>query len=265
MLRGPRLRRHVPLLSDAMTSLAGLHVVVTRERLGELGSMLEERGATVIHAPLISIQDPEDNAMLLSARLAELGTFDWLVVTSVAGAERVGEAAAVNPDVRLAAVGATTARTLSALASRPVDLIPTVQTASALADELIRVSGNQQSRILVAQADIAAGTLVESLQAAGHAVTSCIAYQTTLLRPDYDTIEGAAAVLFTSGSAVRSWVQAVGPEAPGIVVAIGPSTAQLAGELGLKVSGVAADHTLEGLVTELERQFSALPTDVGES
>jgi uroporphyrinogen-III synthase len=49
-----------------------------------------------------------------------------------------------------------------------------------------------------------------------------------------------------------------------VIVAIGPSTAEIAGELGLKVSGVAADHTLEGLVTELERQFSTRSTQIDE-
>jgi uroporphyrinogen-III synthase len=247
-----------------MNSLGGLRVVVTRERLGELGPMLEERGATVVHSPLITIEDPEGDETSLQEQLAELDAFDWLVVTSAAGAERVGTAAANAPDVRLAAVGAGTAQTLSALSSRPVDLIPTVHTASALAEELIGIAGNCQRRILVAQADIASNILVESLRSAGHAVTSCIAYRTTMRAPDFDAIEGATAVLFASGSAVRSWVRALGSVAPGIVVAIGPSTAQVATELDLKVSGVAADHTLEGLVTELERQFSSLPTDFRE-
>lgn len=246
-----------------MSALGGLRVVVTRETLGELGSLLEDRGATVIHSPLIAIEPPEDGGMSLRRQLDVLDEYDWLVVTSVAGAELVGDAAAGAPDVRLAAVGASTARTLTAFASRAVDLIPAVQTASALAIELIGISGDQHCRFLVAQADIAADTLVETLRTAGHEVTSCVAYRTTLRPPDVDAIEGADALLLTSGSAAQSWVDAVGSDSAGIVVAIGPSTAQTAGELGLKVSGVAADHTLEGLVTELERQVSARRTDVG--
>jgi uroporphyrinogen-III synthase len=265
MLRVERHRWRGPLSSDPMTSLAGLRVIVTRERLGELGPMLEERGATVIHSPLISIDDSDDIAMLLRKQLVELDSFDWLVVTSVAGAERVGAAAVNAPKVRLAAVGAVTAQTLSALAHRSVDLVPTAQTASALADELIALTGNHRNRILVAQADVAADSLVESLRAAGQDVTSCVAYRTTSRPPDGDATQGAAAVLFASGSAARSWVQALGTVAPDIVVVIGPSTAQVAKELGLKVTGVAADHTLEGLVTELERQVFAFPTDVRET
>ena len=51
-------------------------------------------------------------------------------------------------------------------------------------------------------------------------------------------------------------MKSVGLVAPPIVVAIGPTTADAAERLGLKISSVAADHSLAGLVTELERQFS---------
>ena len=239
------------------SSLTGRSVLVTREQVGELGVLLEARGAHVIHAPLISIEDPEDQGVALKAQLAELDSFDWLVVTSVAGADRAGPAAKVSPGVRLGAVGAKSGRVLSARADRAVDLIPTIQTADALATELLRTCGDQPQRFIVAQADIASGELCELLRSAGHSVTSCVAYRTVLRAPDSDLIAGADAVIFASGSAVRSWVDSVGNDAPGVVVAIGPSTSEVAMKLGLKVSGIAADHTLEGLVTELERQFSA--------
>ena len=243
-----------------ISSLAGLRVLVTREQPGELGTMLESRGAEVVHVPLISIEEPHDNGARLTSQLGTLEAFDWLVVTSVAGAERVGAAAARCPDVQLAAVGLATARTLADVASRAVDLVPEVQTASALTDELLRVSGQSPCRLLVAQADLASATLVESLRSAGHDVTACVAYRTVLRIPDPAEIAGADALLLASGSAAQSWVQAVGPDAPDVIVAIGPSTSEIAVGLGLRVSGVAADHTLEGLVTELERQFAARPT-----
>ncbi|RLE20019.1 MAG: hypothetical protein DRJ50_11395, partial [Actinobacteria bacterium] len=104
------------------SSLTGRSVLVTREQVGDLGVLLEARGAHVIHAPLISIEDPEDRGVALKAQLAELDSFDWLVVTSVAGADRVGPAAQSSPGVRLGAVGATSARVLSARADRAVDL-----------------------------------------------------------------------------------------------------------------------------------------------
>ena len=56
--------------------------------------MLEARGATVVHVPLIEIQEPTDGGERFRRELAGLRNFDWLVVTSVPGAERVGRAAA---------------------------------------------------------------------------------------------------------------------------------------------------------------------------
>ena len=216
----------------------------------------------MVHVPLISVEEPLDNGRQLEEQLGTLEEFDWLVVTSVAGAERVGASAARCPDVRLAAVGLATARTLAGAASRAVDLVPEVQTAGALAERLLSISEAQHGRFLVAQADLARDTLVEALRSAGHDVTACVAYRTVLRPPHPRAIEGADALLLASGSAARSWVRAVGPDAPEVVVAIGPSTAEVAREFGLKVSGIAADHTLEGLVTELERQLAPRSTQI---
>jgi len=110
--------------------------------------------------------------------------------------------------------------------------------------------------VLLAQADRAAETLAAGLRRAGHHVTSVVAYRTVLRSPDRAAIEGADAVLFASGSAARAWFDALGEVVPPIVVSIGPTTSAVAGELGLKVTSTAADHSLDGLVTELERILS---------
>ncbi|MGB0114886.1 MAG: uroporphyrinogen-III synthase, partial [Ilumatobacteraceae bacterium] len=84
--------------------------------------------------PLIAVIEPDDGGAALREALHHVGEYDWLIVTSVPGAERVATAAAAAPTVRLAAVGTATARVLAAGAGRPVDLVPRVQLASALAD-----------------------------------------------------------------------------------------------------------------------------------
>ncbi len=242
-------------MSASAGPLAGKRVLVTRERPGELGEMLEARGAFVVHAPLIAAGDPDDGGLGLRNELERLSTFDWLVVTSAAGAERVGKAARDAPGVRLAAVGTATARTLGELAGRDVDLIPSVQTGAALAAALnARVDNG--IRVLVVQADRAAPTLVDVLVGSGHEVTACVGYSTVLLDVDPDVIAGADALVLASGSSAESWVASVGLATPPVVVAIGPTTAGVAQRLGLKISSVAADHSLAGLAAELERQFS---------
>ena len=241
-------------------ALDGCRVLVTRERPGELGAMLAERGATVVHVPLIEVVEPAEGGRALREALSRLDRYDWLVVTSPAGAERVGRAARSVTGLRLAAVGTTTARVLALEAGRDVDLVPAEQRAEALAESLVAESTAQQ-RILIAQADIAAPTLAEALRQAGHDVTAVAAYRTIAREPDRGAALGADAVLFASGSAVESWCRAFGPTGPPLVVAIGPSTAAVADRLGLKVSAVSADHSLDGLVTELARLRSEAGPD----
>ena len=66
----------------------------------------------------------------------------------------------------------------------------------------------------------------------------------------------ADAVLFASGSAARAWVDVFGDTTPPIVVAMGPRTAAAVTDAGLKVSLVAADHSLPGMVASLEQHLS---------
>jgi uroporphyrinogen-III synthase len=242
-------------MSPVPSPLAGKRVLVTRERTGELGELLEARGAIVVHAPLISVEDPVDGGEALRDALNGLGEYDWLLVTSVPGAERVGAAARTSTDVRLGAVGSATARTLAKLAGRDVDVIPAVQTGAALAAAVADVV-TDPIRALVVQADRAPSTLVDLLRAAGHDVTVCVGYRTVLLEIDPDVVVQADALVLASGSSAESWVASVGLQTPPVVVAIGPTTADAARRFGLKISSVSADHSLAGLVIELERQLA---------
>lgn len=233
-------------------ALDGCRVVITRERPGELGEMLARRGALVVHVPLIEVAEPDDGGRALNDALAALDDYDWLIVTSPAGAERVGAAARSATGVRLAVVGTATAQVLARESGRRVDLTPDVQRADKLAEQFVAESPSGR-RVLIAQADIAAPTLADALRLAGHRVTTVTAYRTVARAPANDAALDADAVLFASGSSVESWCRAFGASGPPLRVAIGPSTAAVARRLGLKLSGVASDHSLEGLVTELER------------
>ena len=223
--------------------------------------MLGERGADVVHVPLIETADPADGGVALAAALGNLSDHDWLVVTSAVGAERVGNAAKQHPGVALAAVGTATARVLADRAGRPIDVVPDRQIAVELAEALnVRLRGAHVS-ILLAQADRAPETLADLLRAAGHDVTVVTAYSTHLRVPDPMLLNDIDALVLASGSAATSWVAALGTEAPPIVVVIGPTTAKVARELGLKVTAVAADYSLAGLVEAVERQFIPHPPE----
>lgn len=234
-------------------ALAGCRVLVTRERPGELATMLAARGATVVHVPLIRVVDTDDGA--LQRELERLDRYDWLVVTSPAGAERTAAALSGAPHVRVAAVGSSTATTIHRLSGRTVDVVPHRQHAVALVDAFVSAV-TVPARILVAQADRAADTLAVGLRQAGHDVTSVVAYRTELQVPAPGATDGADALLLASGSAAESWATAqetaAGLQTPPIVVSIGPTTTAVAERFGLKITATATDHSLDGLVTELE-------------
>lgn len=238
-----------------MPPLRGRRIVTTREHRGRLDSLLARAGADVVHVPLIGVVDPSDGGAALRDALGSLSAFDWLVVTSRHGADRVGAAAADHPDLRLAAVGSATAGALAARAHRPVDLVPDEQTGAALAAALPPAAG----RVLVAQAEAADGALVDGLLAAGADVTVAVAYRTVARTPTWQeqrAVAGADALTIASGSAAASWAATFGSRTPPIVAAIGPTTAAVAAECGLKVTHVAADHDIDGLVAVTTRALA---------
>lgn len=240
-------------MDDPVTgSLRGRSVVVTRSsRQNEaLSRMLVERGATVVEMPLIGIVEPEDGGAARDGALATVGDFDWLVVTSPNGAERVAAFLGDRPRPRVAVVGAATESALG----RRADLVPDRALADALVEGFPTGSGN----VMVVQGELADDSLTEGLAAKGWSVTKVVAYRTIAVEPSERSRADALAcdaLLLASGSAAAAWCRFMGAVTPEVVVAIGPSTAQVATDLGITVTAVAHTHTLEGMVGALEDAF----------
>lgn len=230
--------------------LAGRRIVVTRpaDQAEPLVQRLRAVGAEPVVVPLIEIVAAADGGAALGGALDRLAEFDWVVVTSPNGARAVAPALASTTVAtgrpRVAAVGSATAEALGGSA----DLVPDEQIATALVEAFPAGTG----RVLVAQAEIAGPEVVDGIRAKGWTVEGVAAYGTQPVRPTSAHLLAALsaqAVLFASGSAVRSWVDAFGRETPPLVIAIGPATAAVADKLGLKVDAVSADHSLDGLVS----------------
>jgi uroporphyrinogen-III synthase len=233
--------------------LAGRKVVVTRsaEQADDLAILLEQHGAVAVVVPLIDIEPlPEADARLAALRPAD---FDWLVVTSPNGARAFTTHHRSAP-LGVAAMGTTTARTL-ADGGTAVTLVPQHQNTEGLLDEFPTGTGT----VLVVQADGADPDLTAGLGERGWQVTVVAPYRSVPTRPSPGTqlaALSADAVLFASGSAARAWTEVFGTSGPPITVAIGPRCAQAAEAAGLKITLIAADHSLVGLVQALGRYLS---------
>jgi uroporphyrinogen-III synthase len=233
--------------------LDGRTVVVTREHEDHLGEALRGLGARVVHVPMIHAVDPVDGGAALRGALEGLDGYDWLVVTSPNGARRIS----VTPmaATQIAVVGRATADALAASTGRTADLVPEVQRL----DGLLAVFPTGDGRVLAVRGDRADPALIVGLEARGWQVDDVVAYRTVSRRPTADDrrrIEGAAAVVFASGSAATSWSEAFADGTPADVISIGPSTTVVARSAGLPVTAEADEHSIEGLVAAVVRALT---------
>jgi uroporphyrinogen III methyltransferase/synthase len=243
--------------------LFGQRVVVTRarEQSSDLVASLVGLGAGVIEVPAIRIEEPADSGAALRAAAAEVGSYDWVVFTSVNAVARfvplLRDARSFG-SARIAAIGPGTA---DALAERNLvaDLLPERFVAESLLDAFPAGPG----RVLLPRAAVARDVLPEGLQAAGWKVDVVAAYRTVRVDPTSAALAAAAsadAITFTSSSTVTNYLEVAGAaNVPPLVACIGPVTADTARAAGLKVDVVADVHTIPGLVDALVAALSPNP------
>ncbi len=255
--------------------------MVTRAaaQAGGLCGMLESRGATPIAAPMVHVERlPPTDA--LREVVLHLGSYDWIIFTSVNGVDSffdaVGEiagtreAALAGPGGRpmIAAVGPSTADALTRRGAA-ARFVPAVHSAAALAAGLgaDAASGIAGARILFPRAETAREEAVTILHQRGAFVEDIPFYRTKsaeISETDLAAIRGGVdAILFMSGSAVHAFCDRTETEPVlaaaarhALVACLGPSTADAARERGLTVSVMPEEHTAGALVESLERHFS---------
>ncbi len=242
--------------------LFGKRVVVTRARAqaSELVVALEAAGASTVELAAIEITDPADGGGALRAAAAGVGAYDWVVLTSINGANRFLDElrdARQLAGVSVAAIGPGTA---AALATRNIvaDLVPEQFVAESLLAAFPAPPADPSQgggRVLLPRAAVARDVLPDGLRAAGWQVDVVEAYRTVTASPTARQREAAATadvITFTASSTVERYLEVKGDDpVPPVVACIGPITADTARRHGLTVDVVADEHTIPGLVAAL--------------
>ncbi|XP_051183227.1 uroporphyrinogen-III synthase, chloroplastic [Lolium perenne] len=244
-------------------------VVVTREhgKNAKLVAALEKHNVHSLELPLIRHVEGPDTDRLPAALRDE--KFDWITVTSpeAAAVFLEGWKAAGRPKVRIAVVGAGTARTFDEVlqshdGSLEVAFSPSKAMGKVLASELPR-SSETVCRVLYPASAKAGHEIQNGMRARGFEVTRLNTY-TTVPVQDVDPqilklAVSAPVVAVASPSALRAWLNLMSQvdNWNNSVACIGETTASAAKKLGLDSIYYPATPGLEGWVESILEALKA--------
>ena len=261
------LRENLQWFDDAASHpLFGKQVLVTRARAqaSRLTEKLEALGAGVTELPAIRIQDPADGFHALDGAIQKLGSYDWLVFTSVNGVERFfARLFAAGRDARslsqqIAAIGKATAARLKDFGI-VADVVPEEYRAEGVTDAL-RGKVQDGEHVLLPRAAEAREILPEALREMGASVDVVPAYETVAEEADGRSLAkrladgGIDFVTFASSSTVRNLVKILGSTEPlkqASIACIGPVTAKTCEDMGIQPDIVAKEYTIDGLAAAI--------------
>ena len=249
--------------------LFGKRIVVTRatQQAPVLSERLRELGADVIEMPATQIARLD--LAPLRAAIDTISDQDWLIFTSQNGVaifwEQLlgrGKDSRALAGLKIAAVGPATAGALLEHGIT-VDVIPQRFVAEGLLEIMRARDDVAGSNVLYVTAEGARDLLPAGLREIGANLTVIEAYRSI---PDGAGVEKLARAIeagkvdlatFTSGSAVRGYIDAVGEDLALHVPAasIGPQTSEALREVGIEVKVEAEESTIDGLVATVLRAF----------
>ena len=222
--------------------------------------------------PLISISKNVDEETMADV-FAEIASYDWIVFSSPNGVRCFFEAFFETFDdirslgfLRIAAVGEATAKEIRKYYVT-TDLLPKEANAESLAEGLVETGSLDSSKVLLVTGNLGRDVLRSKLEEARAIVDRFEVYKTepTDLSNDPAAKEfrsrGADAIIFTSSSGVRSFVD----QAKDLVleseanrpktVSIGPITSSTMSKLGMPTDFQAEEASLDSLVNVVEQHF----------
>jgi len=246
--------------------LSGVRILVGRARhqASALSAGLKALGAEVIEIPFIEIGSPKTYKPLDSA-LKRIQEYEWLILTSVNGAEALGQRLKhlqIKPHtlahLRIVAIGPATRDAITRLGLK-VAVVPDRYIAESLVERLRdKVDGK---RVLLARAKIARDVIPRELRKTGARVDVVEAYETVVPQSSKrqlrvvmnDPNRRPHVITFTSSSTVRNFAALLGgrgrpPHTNIKFASIGPVTSATLRELDFPVDIETKEYTIPGLV-----------------
>jgi len=246
--------------------LSGVRILVGRARrqASALSAGLKALGAEVIEIPFIEIRSPKTYKPLDSA-LKRIHEYEWLILTSVNGAEALGQRLKhlqIKPHtlahLRIVAIGPATRDAITRLGLK-VAVVPDRYIAESLVERLRdKVDGK---RVLLARAKIARDVIPRELRKTGARVDVVEAYETVVPQSSKrqlrvvmnDPNRRPHVITFTSSSTVRNFAALLGgrgrpPHTNIKFASIGPVTSATLRELDFPVDIETKEYTIPGLV-----------------
>lgn len=268
---------------SAEKSLAGVRILVTRARkqANALSQLLRTQDASVRQLPLIEIRPPR-SWKPLDAALRAISHYDWLILTSVNGAESMFARMQhlklhKNGNLQKLKIAAIGPATKAAIEQRglKVHVTPKEYIAEAVVAALRKRVQNQ--RVLLVRAAVARDVIPRELRCAGAIVKVVEAYRTGVPKSSRSRLRlllrnpgtRPHIITFTSSSIVRNFhssINGIGEnQLAGIALAsVGPVTSATLKECGFRVDAQARDYTMPGLAQAIVR-WSKLNRRDGEA
>ncbi|HIJ53237.1 MAG TPA: uroporphyrinogen-III C-methyltransferase [Planctomycetes bacterium] len=249
--------------------LFGKSIVVTRDRRGnaDFAARIIRQGGNPIEFEAIEIKPLTQTNKFLKT-LSRFPDYDWIIFTSANGVniffdclQNLAKDARVFASAKIAAIGSQTANRLTEFGIRP-DFVPAVFTGKELGSQLIGHTNLKGEKVLLLRSQLASNELIDIMQQAGAEVDNVPIYTAVTAKNDCawltEKISGGAIdwLTFTSPSCVRAFFDQILPDivnsSNAKVASLGPVTSEHLEELGVRINVIAKEHTIDGLLKEIE-------------
>jgi uroporphyrinogen-III synthase len=260
-----------PASGNQEEPLSGWRILTTRasKQSDGLAAPLREMGAEVIEIPTIEIKPPS-SYKALDAALKNIAKYDWLILTSVNGAEalfarlkKLRITLAKLAHLQVAAIGPATQREIEKQGLKVV-VTPDRYVAEAVVEAL--EGKTEGKRVLLVRAKVARDVLPIELRKAGAKVDVAEAYEThvpkgskaKLNRLFSNDTSRPDIVTFTSSSTATNFLSLLEKDHwHGLreiwLASIGPVTSDALRQAGFRPNIEALEYTMEGLALAIAK------------